>query len=878
MLRRILFWGILLATLLLATTHGSAVSQIVVAARYGSWSWLGLAVLLQALYFGLRILMYREAFRTVGVRRTFRELTPVVFAAVYLNTVTPGAGPSATSVIAQEAVRSGSPADRVSQTGVLTQFAAFAGFAVVEFGGFAYLISLDAWHPWEVVSVVLVAFIIATLTVGLAGAVLAPDLMRRLLSGLEASGSRRGLRNRWAPARGWSDVVTRRYAGAARTVAEQPLGLLATWLCSVAMNLAGLATFIAVGFALGWPAFGALIAAWAVGTLVWLISPIPQGIGVVEAVLALMLASFGADAPTALAISLAYRGLAYWLPLAVGWVLASRVPSLSPLSAEAREVFPVRLAAAVTFVVGVANVLTAFTPRFAARFGTIGRALPLQSEYGRLSAALAGVALMMLARGLWRRKRLAWLVTVTVLAVSVIGHVVRGRGIGVVAVSVGLLVFLLVKQGEFRARSDAPSIAQGLRVLGAAFVITITYGTLGFFMLDRQYSINFTFWSAVRQTLIMFTLFYDPVVQPVTRLGVFFEGTIYLVGAATFGFALLMLLRPVLLRGPASPAEARRARTIVRQWGHTPLAGIALLPDKRYFFSPGGSLVAFRVTNGVGLALGDPIGPDHDAGEAIRAFVGLCRTNDWVPAFYQVLPDHVEEYRGAGMATAKIGHDAIVDAQAFSLSGKRYRVERNLMNRLGKDGYIAHYHPAPQPALLVSELRDVSDAWLAAGGGSEMAFSLGWFDEEYVTGSAVMTVEGPGGVIEAFVNVVPGLVVGELSIDLMRHRPSAPEGVMDFLFIRLIEWARDNGFATFNLGFSALSGVGETQDPAVERALGLVYEYGNRFYSFKGLYRFKQKFRPEWEPRYLAYPDASALPGVLAALVRANSGQPDQSD
>ena len=192
------------------------------------------------------------------------------------------------------------------------------------------------------------------------------------------------------------------------------------------------------------------------------------------------------------------------------------------------------------------------------------------------------------------------------------------------------------------------------------------------------------------------------------------------------------------------------------------------------------------------------------------------------------------------------------------------------MNRLGKDGYIAHYHPAPQPALLVSELRDVSDAWLAAGGGSEMAFSLGWFDEEYVTGSAVMTVEGPGGVIEAFVNVVPGLVVGELSIDLMRHRPSAPEGVMDFLFIRLIEWARDNGFATFNLGFSALSGVGETRREASRRKVSLA--------RLEGLYRFKQKFRPEWEPRYLAYPDASALPGVLAALVRANSGQPDQSD
>jgi phosphatidylglycerol lysyltransferase len=413
--------------------------------------------------------------------------------------------------------------------------------------------------------------------------------------------------------------------------------------------------------------------------------------------------------------------------------------------------------------------------------------------------------------------------------------------------------------------------------LVAAIAITLAYGTLGFFVLDRQYSINFTVWAAARQTLTMFALFYNPVVEPVTRLGRFFEGSIYVVGAATLGFALFMLLRPVLPRGAATPADRRRAKAIAERWAHTPLATIALLPDKRYFFTESGSFVAFRIANRVALALGDPIGPASDVTAAIRAFSDECRRNDWVPAFYQTQPDYLDAYHAAGMSASKIGHDAVVDVRSFSLSGRRFRVERNLMNRLSNEGYVTRHRPAPQTALVLPELRDVSDAWLAAEGGSEMSFSLGWFDDEYVSGSAVLTVEGPEGQIEAFANVITLPATGEASIDLMRYRPSAPDGVMDFLFIRLIEWARENGFTQFNLGFSALSGVGESQDPAVERALRLVYEYGNRFYSFKGLYAFKQKFRPEWRPRYLTYPDASTLPGVLTALVRANGGESEAS-
>jgi len=113
--------------------------------------------------------------------------------------------------------------------------------------------------------------------------------------------------------------------------------------------------------------------------------------------------------------------------------------------------------------------------------------------------------------------------------------------------------------------------------------------------------------------------------------------------------------------------------------------------------------------------------------------------------------------------------------------------------------------------------------------------------------------------------------VNEAAVDLMRYRSHAEKGIMDFLFVSLFLWAKEKGFVSFNLGLSAFSGIGENpNDPAIERTLRFIYENVNRFYNFKGLHSFKEKFHPTWSPRYLVYPGAGSLPAVSISLLRAN--------
>ena len=537
------------------------------------------------------------------------------------------------------------------------------------------------------------------------------------------------------------------------------------------------------------------------------------------------------------------------------------------------DAWSVRAVSFLTGLMGAINVISAVTPTLADRLQLVMRFSPLEVRHGgRLTIALAGFALLLLARALWRRKRVAWLLTLIILAVSIVSHMIKGLDYEEALLAAGLALWLLFLRPHFHARSDPPSIWQGLRALVAALLFTLAYGSVGFYLLDRHFSEKFSLITALQQTIIMFAEFYDPGLVPLTHFGQYFAASIYIVGATMLGYALLMLLRPVLVRRPASAAERARAKAIVEAQGRSALARFTLFDDKSYFFTPGGSMLAYVVKDRIALVLGDPVGPPEDVAEAISGFRNLCARNDWALAFYQTLPDHLETYQKAGFETVCIGREAIVDVANFRLEGGANKALRSPVAKLTRLGHRAELYEPPLPDSLLHELRAVSDEWLTTMKSAEMGFSLGSFNDDYIRSSRVVVVHTPEGFISAFANLVSEYQKNETAIDLIRRRRQVENGTMEFLFVKIIEWARAHGYATFNLGLSALAGVGEdADDPTVERALHYIYEHIYQFYNFKGLHAFKSKFHPEWSPRYLVYPGAASLPAVALALIRADA-------
>ncbi|MEH2214751.1 phosphatidylglycerol lysyltransferase domain-containing protein [Nostoc sp.] len=528
-----------------------------------------------------------------------------------------------------------------------------------------------------------------------------------------------------------------------------------------------------------------------------------------------------------------------------------------------------------TGLVGIVNLLSAVTPNLYGRTHWLKEFLPFEIRAsGHIFSALTGFVLLTLATNLLRRKRIAWLLTIALLVISICSHLLKGLDYEESLLSGVLLVQLIWMRHFFTAQSDRPSIARGVRVLIGALLFTLAYGTIGFYLLDGKFSENFNWREAIVQTLAMFFTEDNWGLQPKSRFGEFFANSIYIIAAGTITYAIVMLLQPVFWRNLATTNEQRRVKEIVEQYGCSSLAALTLLNDKSYYFSPSGNSVIAYVPKGRGaIALGDPIGPIEDRKETIIAFQQFCQRNDWYPGFYQTMPDDVELYKSLGFKVLKIGEEAIVDLKSFTLQGKAGKNFRPSISRLTKLGYQIDFYQPPIANDLLHRLKSVSDEWLKMVQGSEKQFSLGWFDEAYLRECEIAVVHNPEGQISAFANIIREYQLNEATIDMMRHRSSLENGTMDFLFISLLQHFKEGGYDSFNFGLSALAGVGDNPESRrLEKVLHYLYEHLNRFYNFKGLHAYKDKFRPRWEPRYLVYPSLATLPDVVVALIRADSG------
>ncbi|MGE4093135.1 MAG: bifunctional lysylphosphatidylglycerol flippase/synthetase MprF, partial [Candidatus Binatia bacterium] len=337
--------------------------------------------------------------------------------------------------------------------------------------------------------------------------------------------------------------------------------------------------------------------------------------------------------------------------------------------------------------------------------------------------------------------------------------------------------------------------------------------------------------------------------------------------------AALHLLRPA----PPSPtvpdrATLDRARQVIAHSRATE-ANLALAGDKSLLFSDtGNTFIMYGVEGRSWVALGDPIGPKEEQRELAWQFQELCDYHNGWAVFYEVGTKNLPLYLELGLTLLKIGEGARVRLDTFSIKGDSGRKHRHALNRVEKTGVRFSIVPVSQVQPLLPQLRAVSDAWLTEKNTREKGFSLGFFDESYLCEFPLAVIYQESQLI-AFANVWLGAEKEELSVDLMRHLPEAPPGVMDYLFLQLMLWGQKEGYGWFNLGMAPFSGFeSRALAPLWTRLGALLFRHGEHFYNFQGLRQYKEKFDPEWEPRYLASPGGLALPRILTNLATLISG------
>lgn len=333
---------------------------------------------------------------------------------------------------------------------------------------------------------------------------------------------------------------------------------------------------------------------------------------------------------------------------------------------------------------------------------------------------------------------------------------------------------------------------------------------------------------------------------------------------------MLLLLRPNRrIAAGAGPEELDKLRLFLKNHQGNLLTHMLFTGDKSFFWAQDDEvLIPYAKARDKLVVLGDPLGPLKRVPEAIAEFQQYADQYAMSVVFYQATPDYLPIYHEYGYRFFKLGEEALVHLDTFSLTGKKNADLRSVRNRFEREGYKFEVVSPPFDDVLLDELRAVSDEWIK--GRREKGYSLGWFDKAYLEQAPVAILKAPEGNILAFASLAPGYDEGRtMSIDLMRHHSGTPNGTMDYLFVRLLEWCKEKGYHIFNLGNAPLSSVGESKSALREEKLAaLVFQYGGHWYGFKGLRRYKEKFAPDWEPRFLAYPAWVSLPVLTVDLVR----------
>jgi len=494
----------------------------------------------------------------------------------------------------------------------------------------------------------------------------------------------------------------------------------------------------------------------------------------------------------------------------------------------------------------------------------------------RAAGALAGVVLLVAARGLSRRRRRAWQLAVVVAGASAVLHVLHGLNDGTLA-SVVVLCVLVARRRDFDRPGDLSTRRRTAAQAMAALVAIAAYGSIALWLNRMAADQPFTGTFAVR-VLLQSLRGGSP--HLAGDFGDWFPLSLLLLCGAALLWLLSGWLAPWRHRVLEQEHERELARALVHAWGVDTLAPFVLRADKSYFFNADESaFLAFRVLGGVAIVSGDPVGAPEAFSPLVGRFVAHAHQRDWRVAILGASERCLPLYAAHGLHALYHGDEAVVETASFSLEGRPIRKVRQSVHRLQLAGYTARVlRPSEFDAALRAQLERVASDWRGTEPerGFVMAldalFRLGDGDAVFVVGFD--GTGAPGG----FLHFAISEAASALSLSSMPRLRSTPNGFNEWLICETVQWARTNGYDRVSLNFAPFAALlaPEAVLSSVERMQRRALLTLKGHFQLDNLLIFNRKFFPTWERRFVVYERRRDLPRVGVAALAAEAYLPFQ--
>jgi len=531
-----------------------------------------------------------------------------------------------------------------------------------------------------------------------------------------------------------------------------------------------------------------------------------------------------------------------------------------------------------TFLVGLFDILANSGHRFRAPIHKISTYVPVFLNGSALATAIfTGLVLMILARGLTRRKRRAWTLALIILTLNLVTELFRHAYHPIqIILSLLLIVILGICRKSFYAKSDPSTKYQPFIGFGSAVVVFF----LASLLLLRYRNHDQLLGSPSLKNIFLFIIegFFG-VAGPVQFTS---ERSADLISFTLGSFGIFIVLVPLWLYfrrikpiPTMTPADMDQVRTLIKHdVDQDSLGYFATRKDKSVVWTSNRKAgIAYRIQSGVMLASGDPFGEFSLWPDAIKEFIAIAEEHAWTPAVMGC-SDHGGEVwvEHANMIAVDIGDEAIINVKDFSLEGRPMANVRQMVNRIRRKGYTCETVKWSdiEPSTKV-ELRTLANEWRYGVADRGFSMSMDRFGDDSDPDTYI-TIARIDNSIKGFQYYVPWTTTG-LSLDRMQRERGTDAGINELMIVETVEFARTLNFSHVSLNFAAFRSLFERADKIsagpITRSTRNLIRFASNFFQVESLYRFNAKFQPEWETRYVLYPRAADLPRVAWAALRA---------
>lgn len=584
--------------------------------------------------------------------------------------------------------------------------------------------------------------------------------------------------------------------------------------------------------------------------------------------------SFHASLLAARSVEAVYLGPAL---LAIGAALFAR-------DLRRAQVYPTLCAIAVA-VLGTADVIGGIFPS-AGRHDSIdglfahGSTAPLERTF----VILSGLLLALAARAIDRRSRPAWTVAVGLAAMMLGLRFAAGFDGPLTIFGVFVLLVLLARRRDFIVRSDPTRKVHLLGRLLGMFALAFAFGIVSLSVNRTAADLPFHLLAASRTTLFAFSGATPRGARVIAgHFGQWFPWTVLAIAASGVAWAAAGLFAPWRARFSHDAVRWRLAREVVRASGTDSLAPFVLRADKDlYLHAPGGALsdpsnvvlIAYRVVRDVAIVSGDPVGPEDHVDDALVAFRSFVQSRGWRLAVLGVSERFLDRYRRAGMRVLYHGDEAVIPVEGFDLGGNAKKSVRQAHQRIAHRGYTVQILAAGDVAPAQrAELVHLEREWLEFTPPKGFVMQLDELFRLDGDDALFVVARDECDSVAGFLEFAVCHASRTLSLSSMPRRASAPNGLNAFLIVEAIRWAGANGFHAVSLNFSPFARLFEegVRLGLPGRVLRFVLRGAKALLPLQldNLYRFNMRFRPEWQPRYLAYEQRRHLARIVIAAMAA---------